>query len=395
MLKSFLYWGMPTPCLPKLSNPVWLLLVVYDFLTLAVILFALFVYGFTMARGNIGFQDVTLFLPGFVLYSFALYLSLYQFLIKGRLEKIIAEMDALARDIIESKLGDEEFLQVYSDNSKNIINHCQTLPFLYVSISFIFFCSVPIVDWYEGKYRKNFAIRIETPFDYRQPGIYELVVLLMSLALSISTSKQLNNALLFLAFFNTLRSYLKYLYISMGELKRKTIKNDNINNAFSRQDIRTWIKIHQEINRCLQVLLQLFSPVVIVYCLYMMFFLVSALFLQMQEKRNSIYQTFSAFIGVMVMLIQFYMVFNIADHVTFEAEDLANAVYGLPWYEMDKRTKYEVQMIITMCNRPINITGYRTKSLILNRETLAGILTSAMSAYLTLCQMKDAFGPKE
>ncbi|KAE8573911.1 odorant receptor 94b-like [Halyomorpha halys] len=393
MLQSFIYWGMPTPWLPKLPKSAWWLLVIYDILTLLLICFALCIFVFTIACGNLGFQDVTVLLPGFVFYTSALYLSLYQYLIKGRLEKIAADVDAIAREIIGSKLGlEKELLQVYSDNSKNIIYYCRLLPCLYVSSSTIFFCSVPIVDWFEGNYRTNFAISIVTPFDYRQPGIYEFVVLLLTTALFISTCKQLNNALFFLAFFNTLRSYLKYLYLSMDELQNNIIKEDY---TLTRQSIRTWIKIHQEINRCLQVLLQLFSPIIIVNCMYILVYLVGALFLQTQEKRNNIYQTFSAFIGVMGTVIQVYMIFNIADHVTFEARDLANAVYGLPWYEMDKRTKREVQMIITMCNRPIHVTGYRTNALILNRETLTAIMTSALSAYLTLCQMKEAFGPEE
>lgn len=193
---------------------------------------------------------MTVFIPSDILLTSALFLSLYQHLIKNRLKNITADLDAIGKDIIESKLGcEEEFLQVYSNNSKQIINYCRTLPFFYILSSSIFFCSVPIVDWFDGNYRTKFALNIDTPFEYKQPVIYEAIVLVMTGALSMSTGKLLNNAMFFLAFFNTLRSYLNFLYLSMDELQRKPVTSDD-----TRKNIRTWIKIHQEINRLVFIL---------------------------------------------------------------------------------------------------------------------------------------------
>ncbi|CAH1392356.1 unnamed protein product [Nezara viridula] len=399
LIQCLMYWGMPMPWwIQKPSKYVWLLLITYDSFTVAVTCFVLYLYIYTLTQDNVPFEEVNVLPPAICFKCCVLAISLLQFLDKGRMKQLSDDLDALARTIIESDLGQEgsvkeSFLLIYSKRSKFLVNYCRTMLYFAIFYFIIYFGSVPLIDWLEGAYRSHYPLPLDTPFDGRRPGIYELLVFATAFSLTMVSGKQINNTCIFLAFFNILRSFLHYLSITMSEMQKTS--SFERNDPSIRRKIRVWIQIHQEVNRNLQVLLKIFSPVVIIYSIYLLLYLMTAIFMQMQKKEENIYQTAAEGLAVIAMVRQIYVIFSTADQITTEAQKLAYVAYELPWYQMDKNMRRTINMIMIMCNKPVRVTGYRAKSFILNRETIAGIMTSAVSGYLTLCQMTEALGPKE
>nr|XP_024218731.1 uncharacterized protein LOC106688504 [Halyomorpha halys] len=284
---------MPMPWwVQKPSKTVWLLLVTYDTLTLAVTCFALYLYVYTVTLDDVEFEEVNVLPPAICFKLCVLGISLLQFLDRGRIKQLSDDLDAVVRTIIETDLGQDEsvkesFIQMYSKKSKFLVNYCRTMPFFAVSYYVIYFGSVPLIDWSEGIYRSHYPLPLLTPFDGRKPGIYEFLVFVVLISLTMVSGKQINNTCIFLAFFNVLRSFLHYLSLTMSEMQKISYKERN--DPSIRRKIRVWIQIHQEVNRNLQVLLKIFSPVVIIYSIYLLLYLITAIFMQMQVNTNKFF----------------------------------------------------------------------------------------------------------
>ncbi|CAH1405048.1 unnamed protein product [Nezara viridula] len=74
------------------------------------------------------------------------------------------------------------------------------------------------------------------------------------------------------------------------------------------------------------------------------------------------------------------------------AQNLAFIVYSSPWYDMVKNNADMIRLVITISTRRIEVTAYRAPTFLLNRETFAKFIVTAISAFVTLCQMKMVYG---
>lgn len=191
-------------------------------------------------------QELCLLGNGFALLGCSLAITLYLVLFKGKLKVIIEDMDSIAATINRNELGGAEFLQeMYKKNAKLMMVLTNNSIYFGFLTPVIFCWSVPTIGWLSGNYRANLPIQIDCPYDYHAPLVYELMVLLLSCCLAISTTKKAATDCLFMSLFNIQITFLKYLSVT-----KHYIQDDfrSTNNAFIKRKLIIWIKLHQEVN---------------------------------------------------------------------------------------------------------------------------------------------------
>ncbi|KAE8574016.1 Odorant receptor 91, partial [Halyomorpha halys] len=142
----------------------------------------------------------------------------------------------------------------------------------------------------------------------------------------------------------------------------------------------------------IQQLVSIFSPLVILYSVGTIMIVVCGTFVQIMDDNNNLMQSISIGIYVAMTCLNQFLMSRTADELTQEAMKLAFFAYDLPWYEMKRADADMVRMVILRSNRPIQVTAYCAPIFMVNRETFRGFMVTSISAFVTLCQIKDRYG---
>nr|WVD93653.1 odorant receptor 40 [Graphosoma rubrolineatum] len=382
--------GMPTPWLKK-SSSIWRsAYLFYDMFLMALVAYILSCYVYTIMTMSIPFQDLcglgvstSNYLSGFLA-------TIHQSLFRARLKRLTDKLDNIAKEIIFSGLGEEHsFLRLYNKNAKLMTTLVNKSVILGAMAPPIYCLSVPAMDWFAGQYRSHFPVLIESPFDERAPVVYEVVVLLVAACMSASIAKKVITDCLFISLFQIEIAFLKYLSLSLTNMKKEFLKGDG---ALIDKKLKLWIKLHQSVLRSINELILISSPVVIFYYVTVICIVVCGTFVQIMKDNDNIFQSLSISVFISITLVYYFLLANTADQLTVEGQNLAHAAYDTPWYQMKKRHSSLIRMIITISSRPIQLTAYSAPVFLLNRENFAGFVVSAISAFVTFCQMKALYG---
>nr|WVD93656.1 odorant receptor 43 [Graphosoma rubrolineatum] len=382
--------GMPTPWLEHSDIISKYLFVIYGIFLAAMVSYVTICYAYTIMSTSMTFQDLCVFGISGGCYICGLLVTLYLLQFRIRLKKITDDIDSITKRIIESELGQKEFLEKeHYKNSKlmAVLTDCS----LYLSFTTpIFYCvSTPVIEWYTGSYRSNLPLPTISFFDEKAPGLYELMVFFISYSIAISTSKKSANDCLFIALFKIQTIFLKYLSVSKVALEKELMTDDTYK---GQRKLMAWVRLHQDIMKNVEELILYFSPVVIIYYVIVVEIVVCGAFVELKKDNDNIIQSISVGCYVATTILYYFLLSNTADELTDEAQKLAFVEYCLPWYKMKKNNISMVKIILTMCNKPIKITAYKAPAFLLNRETFAGFMISAISAFVTFCRMKETYG---
>ncbi|KAE8574020.1 uncharacterized protein [Halyomorpha halys] len=381
--------GLPTPWLEKPHSISRVLLLIYDSIIIIMLLYSVVCYMYSIMTSTISFQDLcSLGLSGGC-FVCALLINFYQIQYRKELKHITDTMDSIAEKIIESGLADKDiFVKEYTTNAKFTNNLIKYTLMSMMTTPFIYFLSLPIFEWYAGAYKAHFPVPIENFFNDRLPGVYELIVITIAASISYSSAKKASNDCLFICLFKIQTTFLRYMTLSKEVIEKELLAG----NKNSQRKLLIWVKLHQEIIKNTKELILIFSPVLIVYYVMQIEIVVCGAFVEIKKDNDNLIQSISVGSYVALSIIYYYLLSNTADELTTEAQKLVFMEYNLPWYEMNKRNASMVKMIMTMCNAPVEITAYRGPTFLLNRENFAGFMFATLSAFLTLCQMKDIYG---
>lgn len=180
-------------------------------------------------------------------YICALSVTFYHALYGPRLKKVTDDMDSIAETICANGLGGaERFHKQYKTNSKLMTLFSALSIHFSAYLPFTYFFEVPITDYFTGNYRSRFPVKINSPFYDREPGVYELVLAIMSFCVSSSIGKKTATDCLFMTLFMIQTSFLKYLSDSMNDLEKDFLSGDN---KLIKKKLRLWIKLHQDVIR--------------------------------------------------------------------------------------------------------------------------------------------------
>ncbi|XP_014289016.1 odorant receptor 43a isoform X2 [Halyomorpha halys] len=296
-----------------------------------------------------------------------------------RIHELTDTMDAICKQIMTSDLNKkDEFLKEYERNSKIMTALANYSFYLNFTTTCSYFLSLPAIEWYTGNYRANFPLAISNSFNDRIPGVYELIVLAIAGSTSISTATKSTYDCLFVSLLKIQTTFFKYLYETIDNLK---------GDVQSQHHFLEWIRLHQEIMKNNEELLQTFSPVVIIYYLLVINIVVCGAFVESKKENDHLIQSISVGSYVVVTILYYFLLSNAADELTNEAQKLTFAGYALPWYQMKKRNTSMIKLILTMSNKSIEITAYKAPVFLLNREMFVGFMVAALSAFLTFCKM--------
>ncbi|CAH1406485.1 unnamed protein product [Nezara viridula] len=381
---------MPTPWIDKSASTWRLFNLVYDILLMALVAYILNCYFYTIMTMYIPFQDLcglgvstSNYLSGFLA-------TIHQWRFRDRLKRLTDKMDNIAKDIIRSGLGKEKsFLRLYHKNAK-LMSFLVEYSLILGTIPTLIYClSVPVLDWFAGQYRSHFPVLIESPFDERAPIVYEVVVLLVAACMITSICKKVVTDCLFISLFKMEIAFLKYLSLAMTSMKKDFLIGDN---AFIDKKLKLWIKLHQSVLKSVDELILISSPVVIIYYVTVISIVVCGTFVQIMKDNENLLQSLTITVFISITLVYYFLWANTADQLTAEAQNLAQVAYDTPWYRMQKGHSSLVRMVIMMSSRPIRLTAYRAPVFLLNRENYAAFVVSAISAFVTFCQMKALYG---
>nr|WVD93655.1 odorant receptor 42 [Graphosoma rubrolineatum] len=382
--------GLSTPWEEKPSFIWRQIITCYNSFLVIMVCYVIFSYIYPITKNSIPFAELCLLGIGIVLFICGLAITLYMVLFKGKLMEIMDDMDRIASNIYKNELRGAEFLQeMYKKQAKfSMVLTKNSICFGFLT-PVVFCWSVPMIDWISGSYRATLPIAIDSPFDIHAPVVYELMVLLLSSSLAISTMKKAATDCFFMSLFNTQITFLKNLSVTKRYFE-KVFQNGN--NAFIKRKLIIWISLHQEINLNIQQLIAIFSPLVIIYSVVIIMVVVCGAFVQIMNDNNNLIQSMSIGTYVAVTFLYQFLMFRTADELNNEAKKLAFFAYDLPWYEMKKADADMVRMVILRANRTIQVTAYCAPIFMLNRETFRGFMVTSISAFVTFCQIKDRYG---
>ncbi|KAE8574017.1 uncharacterized protein [Halyomorpha halys] len=381
--------GLPNPWAETPSTPRRLLLFCYDSFLVIMVSYMISVYIYSIASISISFADLCSLGTSGCCFMCSLFITLYMALFRKRIKMITEGMDSIAEVIFQNELGGAGLLQeMYQKNAKLMA----ILTSNSISISFLAPCtycwSVPFVAWLSGTYRDELPLPLDTSYNYRLPVIYELMVMLISCSIGISTSKKSAVDCFFISLFNIQIDFLKYLSVSKRYLQEEFNSGKDI---YIRKKLIMWIKLHQDINMNIQQLLTVFSPVIIVYNLTMVIIVVCGAFVQIKSDSNNLIQSLSIGAYVAIAGLYYYLMAHTAEELTTQAEKLAFSAYDLQWYSLKKADIDMLRMVILRANVPIQVTAYCAPRFILKRETFANFVVTSISAFVTFCQIKDRY----
>ncbi|KAE8573997.1 Odorant receptor 91, partial [Halyomorpha halys] len=238
--------GLSTPWGEKPSFALGVIITCYNTLLVIMVCYTLLLYFYSILKNSIPFDELCLLGVGFGLYGCNVAVTLYLFLFQGKLKVIINKIDSIAATIQQNEIGGSEFLQeMYKKHAKLMVVLANNSIYFGYLTPMIFCLSVPTMDWYAGNYRANLPIQIDAPYDYHIPLVYELMVLLLSCCLAVSTTKKAATDCLFMSLFNIQITFLKYLSIT-----KSYIQDDfnSTNKTFSKRKLIIWIRLHQQVN---------------------------------------------------------------------------------------------------------------------------------------------------
>nr|WVD93654.1 odorant receptor 41 [Graphosoma rubrolineatum] len=381
--------GLATPWVEKPSLLSRVPLLLYDSLLIAIVVYMLCCYLYSVTTITIPFQELCGLGVSTSNFICALLVTFYQIRYSKDLKRITDNMDRIAERILDSDLtGADHFLQLYQRTSKLMAILTNHSIFFSFTLPLVYCFPVPLMDWMEGHYRSRQPFRIANPFNDKLPGVYELIWLVMTCSISYSTSKKAATDCLFVTLFSIQSDFLKYLSTAMTELQ-KELKFENSTQV--RIKLVLWFNLHQDILRNNQELVEAFSPVVIIYYMTTIGIVVCGAFVQSMKENELIIQSISIGGYIVITLVYYFLLSNTADELTSEAQNLAFVVYSIPWYDMVKKNADLLRLAITISTRRIEITAYRAPTFLLNRETFAKFIVTAISAFVTLCQMKMVY----
>nr|WVD93693.1 odorant receptor 86 [Graphosoma rubrolineatum] len=275
----------------------------------------------------------------------------------------------------------ETYLQVAKNNNKFTIK----VLFLIFWAPGLFFIPTPIIDLYNGEYRKNEALNIRYTFDKHSPGFYELMFILESLTIVFGNWKKFANDCFFLAVFRNLVVYLKYLSASIRTLGQDFEKNSDDG---TKRKLIKWLKLHEQVIRNTNELISLYTPVICIYYANLICMVVFSIFTQLKHESES-WQSIGLGAFCILNFFQLYMQCSTNEEVGTEADKLVFEIYNTPWYEMSKSNKDIIRMIQRMAYKPVDITAFKSPTLRLNKESFLTFVSSTITAVIAFSQMSD------
>ncbi|XP_075210394.1 uncharacterized protein LOC142317730 [Lycorma delicatula] len=150
-----------------------------------------------------------------------------------------------------------------------------------------------------------------------------------------------------------------------------------------------WIKTNQEVHGITKDVIQLYSPLLAVYFVYVYVTVAFTIF-------SAILNTHShTMVEVMVLayftlltLINFYMLCAYGNFIMVESGKVSWAVYAAPWYNSTPDHKSFIKIILQRAARPTVVNCFSSTSFDLTNSTFIVIMKSVVSFYLGLVQMR-------
>ncbi|CAH1405047.1 unnamed protein product [Nezara viridula] len=205
--------------------------------------------------------------------------------------------------------------QLYKRTSKVMAILTDNSIFFSFTLPFIYCFPVPVMDWMEGHYRSRHPLRIANPFNDKVPGVYELIALIIACSIAFSTSKKAAMDCLFVTLFSIQSDFLKYLSVAMSELQKELSNEDS---KQVRDKLILWFRLQQEIVRNTHELIDTFSPVIMIYYMTTIGIVVCGAFVQSMKENELVIQSISIGGYIMITLVYYFLLSNTADELTAE-----------------------------------------------------------------------------
>ncbi|XP_066908457.1 odorant receptor 46a-like [Halyomorpha halys] len=298
-------------------------------------------------------------------------ITLFYFFYQNRLEKFTDNWNALNDNILNSDLDKKDFFrQMFLQVAKNNESFTKTILFVVFWTPIIYCTPVPVVDAIKQSYRTNLPLPILYLYDDRQPVVYEVTFFLHMMGLVISVMKKFGNDCFFLALFKIHIAYLRYLSVA---IKCEGTKFSKCNNKIIKQNLISWIKIHQQIVKNAQDLIRLYTPIIIVYHVNLICIVVFGLFTQIKNDRDSSVQRIGTAMFCTVNIFQLYMQCSSAEELTNEAEKVSQEIYNTPWNEVDECNADIIRLVLKMASRPVEVTAFKAPTFLLNKQSFVAV----------------------
>nr|XP_024215943.1 uncharacterized protein LOC106681103 [Halyomorpha halys] len=116
---------------------------------------------------------------------------------------------------------------------------------------------------------------------------------------------------------------------------------------------------------------------------------VFGLFTQIKNDRDNFIQGFGIGGFGIINIFQLYMMCSSAEVLATESERVALAIYDIRWYQMNRSNGEMLRLMLFMAKNPVQVTAFRARTFLLNKESFIGFITSSLTALMTFTKIND------
>nr|QQP19755.1 olfactory receptor 60 [Tropidothorax elegans]QQP19785.1 olfactory receptor 90 [Tropidothorax elegans] len=320
-----------------------------------------------------------------ILKGTAILLMAYYVLRGKRLNEIIKKTDDVGLMVMRNSTGYErQFEETFERNAERFSKYHKLLCLNTIICPFLFCASHPILAYMDGTYGQSLPISIYCDFEIGELGKNEIFTFFQFLGLAVPALQKIGNEFILFFLLKIVASFFTYISESMKEIEKDMEKPLT---PHSKMKIVSLIILHQKAIKCTKEIVEIFSPVVIIYFLSMIGFTASGIFYFVYAQQTNFVQAQTLGMYLFTTTTIFYFLCHMAEEINAEAAKISVAAYSTPWYEADKEYRQIVQIMICLANKPLTFTAYLAPSFILNRESFLNFSFNVVSAFMGISKI--------
>ncbi|RZF44884.1 hypothetical protein LSTR_LSTR004509 [Laodelphax striatellus] len=224
----------------------------------------------------------------------------------------------------------------------------------------------------------------QVPYFAQLSPIYELTIFLQASSLFWVCSEQCCIIYLFSIFFFLITHFFEHLHQVIGSVLEE--EGDQL----CSMGLKHWIKLHQEVLSVTEDIIDLYSPMLCVYFLYIYSTVAFTIYSALQNTHShTVVEVMVLVYFTLMTLTNFYILCHYGNKIKEQSENTIRAVFAAPWYDCTHFQKTLLKMVILRSQKAIVVTSFNSSVFDLTNSTFIVIMKSIVSFYLGLVKMRQ------
>ncbi|XP_039278148.1 odorant receptor coreceptor-like [Nilaparvata lugens] len=154
--------------------------------------------------------------------------------------------------------------------------------------------------------------------------------------------------------------------------------------------LKHWIKLHQEVLSVTEDIIDLYSPMLCVYFLYIYSTVAFTIYSALQNTHShTLVEVMVLVYFTLMTLTNFYILCHYGNKIKEQSENTIRAVFAAPWYDCSHFQKTFLKIVILRSQKAIIVTSFSSTVFDLTNSTFIVIMKSIVSFYLGLVKMRQ------